>query len=189
MGPSPMDHFRQAGHRDRASDPSTPSSLITDPTWTPIIRTSGRIPRLQTSTPTATGLRRRIIDSSRRSSPTLIRIGLALRTRAISRCLAARSILRSNPRGHTFRSKTPTAPPLPTSFRYSTSRSESPSPVPTLKMRMATHRASLGIRLRSQTRNIVGEAAAFHLNSIQRSVTRLSRKYHPRPPCTTQARR
>ena len=54
---------------------------------------------------------------------------------------------------------------------------------------MTTHRASLGIHLRSQTRNIVGEAAGFSLNSVQRSVTRLSHKYRLHLLCTTQARR
>ena len=79
--------------------------------------------------------------------------------------------------------------PLETSFRCSTNHSESPSLVPILQMRAATRRASLKIHLRSQTKNIVGEAVAFHPNSVRRSVTSLSHKYCPRLPCTTQARR
>lgn len=135
MGPSLAAPFRlRAGLRDRANDSSAlPFSSIINPTWVPIIRPSGRPPRSWTSTPTTTGLCRRIMDSSRPNRPTLTQTGLALQTRTINGSLVVHSTPHSNPRGPIFRSQTPTARLPETSPRFNNSRLDSPSLVPTMQ--------------------------------------------------------
>lgn len=170
-------------HHDQVHDPSVPLFPIIAPTWILITRPSGQILRSWTSTPTAT--------SRRPNCPTLTPTGLDGQTNAISGFLAVASIRYSNPQHRTFRSPTPTALPLRTSFKYSSSnsRSEPPSLAPILRVWALIHQASLEIYSRSPTKNIAEEAAVLHPSNLRRSVARPSRRYNLRLRCITPTNR